>query len=63
MVYWVPHGVECRRGRQTTRWEDELVDFFKTGGPQWDKCAEDRDAWGSIEESFVQAVGMVSYVS
>ena len=38
------------------RWEDELEDFFKARGMRWEDCAEDRDAWRGLEQSFAQAV-------
>ena len=59
MLHWIPHGGERRRGRPATRWEDELEDFFKARGMRWEDCAEDRDAWWRLEQSFAQAVRRV----
>ena len=56
MLHWLPHGGERSRGRPATRWEDELEVFFKTRGMRWEDCAQDRGAWGQLEQIFVEAV-------
>ena len=56
MLHWLPHGGERSRGRPATRWEDELEDFFKARGMRWEDCAQDREAWGQLEQSFAEAV-------
>ena len=60
MLHWLPHGGERSRGRPATRWEDELEVFFKTRGMRWEDCAQDRGAWGQLEQIFVEAVGPMS---
>nr|XP_034833605.1 uncharacterized protein LOC117990222 [Maniola hyperantus] len=45
-----PRGKRSR-GRPLTRWEDEIL---RTAGPKWDRIAQDRDKWTSLEEAFTQ---------
>ena len=39
--------------------EDELEDFFKARGMRWEDCAQDREAWRLLEQSFAHAVRRV----
>jgi len=53
-LYWTPSG-HRRVGRPLSRWEDSLVEFFRTSGQDvaWYVQAQDRTAWRMLEESFV----------
>ncbi|CAK1595505.1 unnamed protein product [Parnassius mnemosyne] len=46
---WYPRDSKRRRGRQHTRWEDEIR---LTAGPNWRRVAQDRQQWKSLEEAF-----------
>ncbi|CAK1591386.1 unnamed protein product [Parnassius mnemosyne] len=46
---WYPRDSKRRRGRQHTRWEDEIR---LTAGPNWRRVARDRQQWKSLEEAF-----------
>ena len=56
MLHWIPRGGTRWRGRPVTRWEDELGGFVREEGftLKWDKLAQDRDLWGSMEDKFAQ---------
>ncbi|CAH2105470.1 unnamed protein product [Euphydryas editha] len=42
-----------KRGRQYTRWEDEIV---RIAGPHWLDVALDRERWHNLEEAFTSGV-------
>ena len=42
MTEWIPRGEARQRGRQKTRWRDEIV---RRGGVNWMQKAQDRERW------------------
>lgn len=47
---WQPRGSKRNRGRQSRRWEDDII---KIAGPVWTRIAKDRIEWKSLEEAYV----------
>lgn len=48
---WYPRDGKRSRGRQTKRWEDDII---KIAGTTWTRTAKDRTQWKSLEEAFVE---------
>lgn len=48
---WYPRDGKRNRGRQTKRWEDDII---KIAGTTWTRAAKDRTQWKSLEEAFVE---------
>nr|XP_037875878.1 uncharacterized protein LOC105841939 [Bombyx mori] len=48
---WYPRDGKRNRGRQTKRWEDDII---KIAGTTWTRTAKDRTQWKSLEEAFVE---------
>lgn len=46
---WYPRDGKRNRGRQNSRWEDELK---RTAGPYWRRVTQDRQQWKLLEEAF-----------
>ena len=47
---WYPRDGTRKRGRQETRWRDDIV---KAAGATWERIALDRQRWKTLEEAFV----------
>ena len=48
---WLPREGRRNRGRQRTRWREEIVSFT---GPTWTRQALDRTRWKELGEAFAQ---------
>lgn len=48
---WYPRNGKRSRGRQQTRWEDDLK---LTAGPHWRRVACDRSQWKLLEEAYAK---------
>lgn len=48
---WYPRDGKRNRGRQNSRWEDELK---RTAGPNWRRVTQDRQQWKMLEEAFAR---------
>lgn len=48
---WYPRNEKRRRGRQITRWRDEITAFQ---GPLWPRIARDREEWRKLGQSFCE---------
>lgn len=48
---WYPRDGKRSRGRQQTRWEDDLK---LTAGHHWRRVARDRTQWKMLEEAYVK---------
>lgn len=53
---WYPRDGKINKGRQNTRWEDDMKN---TAGPKWPRIVKDRTKWKALGENFVerQALG------
>ena len=47
---WYPRDGTRKRGRQETRWRDDIV---KAACATWERTALDRQRWKTLEEAFV----------
>ena len=50
LTFWTPYGGKRRRGRQSTRWRDDL----KRYRDHWYQDAQDRQYWKILEKAYVQ---------
>lgn len=48
---WYPRDGKRNRGRQFTRWEDEIK---LTAGPNWRRVTRDRRQWKTLEEAYAK---------
>ena len=49
-TFWTPRGYTRNRGRQKTRWRDDLDQHKR----QWHREAEDRNLWRDLGKAYVQ---------
>ena len=49
LTEWTQRTGSRNRGRQKTRWRDEIVKF---AGNTWSRAAQDRQKWHQLEEVF-----------
>ena len=49
-TFWTPRGYARNRGRQKTRWRDDLEQHQQ----QWHRAAQDRNMWKNLGKAYIQ---------